>query len=79
MVVDVVSGKDDPADALAWCSACEWNVATDLGGDVARMLCVMHVLTRHPQLYAETTGRDPEEAAHDYREILANPDVQGAI
>ena len=68
-------------EAIAYCSQCEWTFATDLSPAVkiARMMTVMHVLTKHPKVYAETVGRDPEEAAYEYREILANTDVQNAI
>lgn len=55
--------------------ACGWSTHSNLDEEGARFLCILHVLVRHPTVYHETTGRDPEEATRTYREALANPEV----
>lgn len=65
--------------SFAWCSVCGWACNSNATVPMAQKLCVLHAVARHPALYEETCGRSAEEAAFEYRELLANEEIKAVI
>lgn len=68
-------GLDPLMTAGPWLATCEHSAICDWelmleDEDTAKIAAVCHVLLRHPTLYYETTGKDPEQMAHTYREYI---------
>ena len=59
-----------PVRSYVDCERCEWDHYADTDDETA-MVAVLHVLVKHPEIYHQVTGRDPEEAAFRYREPIA--------
>lgn len=51
------------------CSLCDWDTYQD-SDDMAKLLSVLHVLTKHPEKYQEITGNDPDSKLFEYREYI---------
>jgi hypothetical protein len=48
---------------------CEWS-AFARDEEQRKVLSVLHTLTRHPELYAELTGKDPSTSVIAYKEAI---------
>jgi hypothetical protein len=53
----------------ATCDLCEWS-HTAYNENEARIIAVIHVLIRHPDEYAATTGNDPHQKRYEYSDYV---------
>lgn len=51
------------------CSECGWQQIF-FNENEAKLCSVLHVLIRHPDTYARTTGKDPAEMEFEYRDYI---------
>lgn len=48
---------------------CDWEQFADTE-DEGKMIAVLHVLVRHPDVYHRVTGNDPSQKVVEYREYI---------
>lgn len=57
-------------DWAALCELCEWSAILPTEGE-SKIVAVLHAIQNHPLHYAHTTGKDPEKAAFEYKDLFA--------
>jgi hypothetical protein len=63
------SDLGDRVDWAATCENCEWSRTMTTEAE-ARIVALLHILTKHPLRYKLVTGKDPDEAQHAYKEMI---------